>query len=213
MLHPRPLQANHDVRASMALFEKSLNIPALHAPASPKSAAVAAAAASTSPRTIAAVHAVPAPHVAPAPLVAQSLQSVAAESIEAQLPGGGAVRDRRQQSYAPPPAAPALGADDSRRRSAAVQHLLSGVRQTATGSLPPPSPLAAAVGGLAELSSYGRGGPAGGAAGNHRESVWQQELSQELFRLHGAGGGAPNRRTSMHGSPLKAGRVAGGHLD
>ncbi|KAL4424202.1 hypothetical protein ABPG75_001503 [Micractinium tetrahymenae] len=211
-------KAQHDVRASMALFEKSLNIPELSAPPSPKSAAAAAAAGScsprTTPRTIAAVHTIPqAPVAAPA----QSLPAIApqphpaAESIESL---GAPQQHGFPLQPAPAAAAAAAAGDDSRRRAAAVQHLLSGARPTATGVPPPPSPLQAAVGGLAEL---GYGGAAGGmasapgrAAGGDREAIWQQELSQELHRVKtssaaaASGGGVPNRRMSMHGSPLKS---------
>lgn len=205
LLLAAPLQAHHDVRASMALFEKSLNIPALHAPPSPKTAAAAAAAESCSPRTIAAVRAVPAPPavVLPPQPSAPVLTGPAAESIESL---GTQRRDLRQplQALQAAPAVAAAPADDSRLpTAAAVQHLLSGVRPTATGTLPPPSPLQAAVGGLAELG-YGGGGLGSTAAvaarGVDRESIWQQELSQELYRVK-ASTGVPNRRVSMHGSP------------
>jgi hypothetical protein len=39
--------------------------------------------------------------------------------------------------------------------------------------------------------------------------VWQQELSQELFRVQ-AGSAGGTRRVSMHGSPAK--RPGGSHL-
>jgi hypothetical protein len=200
------------VRASLALFEKSLNIPALHGPPSPKAQAAAAAAAS--PRGgIAAVRAMLPLQLevvaAPAQLqqAAEELEP-AAESLEGRGPGTAGAsfsrRDRRQSFPLQPPAAAV--ADDGRRRSAAVQQLLSGVRETATGALPPAAPLGAAVGGLAGLGYGGSGG-----SDRDRESIWQQELSQELYRVKSStrgavaagGGGVPNRRVSMHGSPAK----------
>lgn len=214
MLSCALLQAQHDVRASMALFEKSLNIPALHEPPSPKLAA--AGSNGCSPRTIAAVRTMPpqpAATVQVAPVVGAQLHP-AAESIESL----GASTQPGPPLRATPAAAAAAAAaavDDSQRRAATVQHLLSGVRPTATGAPPPPSPLQAAVGGLAELGYAGAAGGQAGAAskagGSDREAIWQQELSQELYRVKassaacgGGGGGVPNRRMSMHGSPLKS---------
>lgn len=199
----------------MALFEKSLNIPAVHEPPSPKSAAAAAGSCGCTPRTIAAVHSMPPPLSAaaqPAPASGAPLHPTAEsiESLGAPPPPGPPLR----ATPAAAAAAAAAATDGSHRRAAAVQHLLSGVRPTATGAPPPPSPLQAAVGGLAELGYAGAAGgmpsAASKAGGSDRESIWQQELSQELYRVKassaaGNGAGAvPNRRMSMHGSPLKS---------
>lgn len=209
------LQAQHDVRASMALFEKSLNIPALHEPPSPKSAAAAAGSGSCTPHTIAAVHAMPpalsaaAVQLAPVPRAPQPHPAAASIESFGATPAPG-VPLRATPAAA---AAAAAAADGSQRRAAAVHHLLSGARPTATGAPPPPSPLQAAVGGLAELGYAGTAGCMAVAAsktgGGDREAIWQQELSQELYRVKASstasgGSGVPNRRVSMHGSPLKS---------
>ena len=194
-------QAQHDVRASLALFEKSLNIPAVHgSPHSPKAAGSGGIPAG---RNALPALALPLP---PTTEPAGEQEAPSAESVEGRAPvavSSGAPLSARRRA-APPLQAlqPAAVVDDGRRHSAAVAHLLAGVRETATGALPPPAPLASAVGGLAGLGAFG-------SSGGDRESVWQQELSQELFRVKAStaaaagSGGLPNRRVSMHGSPIK----------
>ncbi|KAI3424220.1 hypothetical protein D9Q98_009576 [Chlorella vulgaris] len=198
-------KAQHDVRASLALFEKSLNIPAVHQPPSPKSAAAAAALAGGSPPGLGAPPR--AAHMEQLPPTAQSIESRGS---------GGAVAARRshhrqQQQQQQVAAAP----DDSRRRltaAAAAQALGLAGRGAGNGSdggaLPHVSPLAAAMGGLSGLGYAGAGRAVSGGGGD-RESIWQQELSQELFRVKaGTGsivsaGATPARRVSQHGSPVK----------
>lgn len=198
---PCAVQAQHDVRASLILFEKSMNIPAVHPSASPKAAAAAAA----SP-----------PGAAPTVRVAQAQQGKqaqhVAESIESRGSGGaagGGRREQRQLHMPQPAAAGGAPVDDSWRRAAAAQHVMPAAQEPSAGALPPVAPLAAAMGGLTRL---GFGNGRGGGGGGDRESIWQQELSQELFRVKagtGGGGGVPNRRISLHGSPLK--RPGGAH--
>ena len=222
------MQAQHDVRASLALFEKSLNIPALHAPPlSPKAPHGAPLSPKAGRGGIAAARAAPPALAVPLPPASEPVEQVAsAESVEgrgcAASPSRGPLssrHDRRQPSVAPlapAPSAPAVLApdgaaaaaaacDDGQRRLASVQHVLAGVRQTASGMLPPPAPLATAMGGLAGLG-YGGGGR-GVAGGADREVVWQQELQQELFRVKASSAALdrPTRRMSLHGSPLKRG--------
>lgn len=216
------------MRASLALFEKSLNIPALHAPPlSPKAPHAPLLSPGTSRGGIAAARdALPALAVPLPPDAEPGDQLLSAESIEGRggmpSPSRGPLSSRhgRRQPFAASLAAapsvsaalvpaavamPVAAGDDSQRHLASVQHVLAGVRQTASGVLPPPAPLATAVGGLAGLG-YGGGGP-GAAGGPDREAVWQQELSQELFRVKASTAvlERPHRRASMHGSPLKRG--------
>ena len=182
------------MRASLALFEKSLNIPALHAqpPLSPKAGGGIPAARG--------VQQLPALALPSPPAEPVGEQAPSAESIEGR--GGGVAAPlsaRRRSTAAAAAAAPAASAP---AQQAAVAHLLAGVRETASGAPPPPAPLASAVSGLAGLGGYGSGALGGG----DREAVWQQELSQELFRVKAstaASGGVPNRRVSLHGSPVK----------
>ncbi|PRW61141.1 mitogen-activated kinase kinase kinase NPK1 isoform X1 [Chlorella sorokiniana] len=134
-------KAQHDVRASLALFEKSLNIPAVHVPPlSPKVQHAQPLSPGSSRGGIAAARcSLPALAVPLPPDAEPADQLVSAESIEGRL-------------------------------------------------------------------GYGSGGP-GGAGGADREAVWQQELSQELFRVKASTAvlERPHRRASMHGSPLKRG--------
>lgn len=203
----KPTQAHHDVRASLALFEKSLNIPAVHGSLrSPKMAAGGGG-------SIPAARAVPPPVLAlpPAPAEPQSELAPSAESIEGRgapsASSSGPLSARLDHRAAPPlqvlqlAAAVPQATDDNWRRSAAVAHLLSGVRETATGALPPPAPLASAVSGLAALGAPFGSGSVGG--GGDRESIWAAELCQELHRVKASTATVLNRRVSMHGSPMK----------
>ncbi len=212
------------MRASLALFEKSLNIPALHVPPlSPKVQHSEPLSPASSRGGIAAARGtLPALAVPLPPDAEPADQLLSAESIEGRgataspsrspLSSRHAHRQPVAASLAPAPSAStvlapvaAAAGDDSQRRLASVQHVLAGVRQTASGVLPPPAPLATAVAGLAGLG-YGSGVP-GAAGGADREAVWQQELSQELFRVKASTAvlERPHRRASMHGSPLKRG--------
>jgi hypothetical protein len=176
------LQAHHDVRASLALFEKSLNIPAVHRTPSPPKAATPGVPAGPSPQR-------PALAAEPAPQQQQQAQP-AAVSIESR--GAAAPAAKHDQPRPWSTAGPiAIAAEEARYKPVALPQVPPSMRHT---------PLAAAMGGLAGLGY--------GAGGSDRESIWQQELSQELYRVKagntGSGGGAvPNQRTSLHGSPLK----------
>lgn len=219
------LQARHDVRASLALFEKSLNIPAVHAPPpSPKLPHAQPLSPVSSCGGIAAARGAPPMLALPVlPAAEPADQLTSAESIEGR---GGPSRGPLSSQHAqrqplaaslvpassahtalPPAATPGVVAsvEDSQRQLASVQHVFAGVRQTVSGALPPPAPLATAVGGLAGLG-YGTSGP-GADSGPDREAVWQQELSQELFRVKASTAvlERPHRRVSMHGSPIKRG--------